>query len=60
MGCGARFAGAGGGGSVWAIGEPDAILSLRDLWDDILKRVGNGKILDCRIDPDGVQEEETC
>jgi D-glycero-alpha-D-manno-heptose-7-phosphate kinase len=57
MGCGARFAGAGGGGSVWAIGETDAITRLRGVWEDILKTTRNGRILDCRIDPDGVRAE---
>jgi len=59
MGCGARFAGAGGGGSVWAIGETDAIERLREAWEDILKHTRNGRILACRIDPDGVRTEET-
>jgi D-glycero-alpha-D-manno-heptose-7-phosphate kinase len=57
IGCGARFAGAGGGGSVWALGEADAIERLRGVWEDILKPTGNGKILDCAIDPDGVRAE---
>jgi D-glycero-alpha-D-manno-heptose-7-phosphate kinase len=58
MGCSARFAGAGGGGSVWAIGEIDAIERLRGVWKGILKSTRNGRILDCRIDPDGVRAEE--
>ena len=57
MGCGARFAGAGGGGSVWAIGEIDAIGRLRGVWEDILKSSRKGRILDCAIDPDGVRAE---
>ena len=58
MGCGARFAGAGGGGSVWALGETDAIERLRGVWEDSLKPTRNGRILDCAIDPDGVRAEE--
>ena len=37
MGCGARFAGAGGGGAVWALGEIDAIHRLRQRWAHILE-----------------------
>ncbi len=58
IGCGARFAGAGGGGSVWAIGETHAIKRLRGGWEDILRPIRNGKILNCAIDPDGVRAEE--
>jgi D-glycero-alpha-D-manno-heptose-7-phosphate kinase len=58
MGCGARFAGAGGGGSVWALGEAGAIERLRGVWEDILKPTRNGKILECAIDPDGVRPEK--
>jgi D-glycero-alpha-D-manno-heptose-7-phosphate kinase len=59
MGCGARFAGAGGGGSVWALGEADAIERLRGVWEKVLKSTRQGRILDCAIDPDGVRAEET-
>jgi len=58
MGCGARFAGAGGGGSVWAIGDIDDIHRLRQRWTHVLKGIGEGKILDCAIDPVGVREEK--
>jgi D-glycero-alpha-D-manno-heptose-7-phosphate kinase len=58
MGCGARFAGAGGGGSVWALGEVDAIERLRGVWEKVLKSTRKGRILDCAIDPDGVRAEE--
>ncbi len=58
LNCGARFAGAGGGGSVWALGEPDAIERLRGVWQGILKSTRQGRILDCAIDPDGVRAEE--
>lgn len=57
VGCGARFSGAGGGGSVWAIGEIDAIHRLRSIWEDVLKSTKHGRILDCAIDPHGVREE---
>ncbi len=55
MGCGARFAGAGGGGSLWALGEEDRIMDLRKIWDKTLSSIRGGKILDCAIDPNGVR-----
>jgi D-glycero-alpha-D-manno-heptose-7-phosphate kinase len=57
LGCGARFAGAGGGGSVWTLGESEAIQKLRGVWENVLKSTKHGRILDCSIDPDGVREE---
>lgn len=57
IGCGARFAGAGGGGSVWALGETDAIERLRGVWERDLKSTRHGRILECAIDPDGVRAE---
>jgi D-glycero-alpha-D-manno-heptose-7-phosphate kinase len=57
MGCGARFAGAGGGGTVWALGEIDNIQVLREKWAAILKGTKKGRILDCAVDPTGVRDE---
>ncbi|NVM24456.1 MAG: galactokinase [Desulfobacterales bacterium] len=57
VGCGARFAGAGGGGTVWALGETDAIGELREIWAHILKGTKKGGILECAVDPAGVREE---
>jgi D-glycero-alpha-D-manno-heptose-7-phosphate kinase len=57
MGCGARFAGAGGGGAVWALGEIDAIHRLRQRWAHILEGAKEGRIMECAIDPMGVREE---
>ena len=51
--CGARFAGAGAGGSVWALGKVDAIESLRTNWEIALKSMKGGEILRCRIDGTG-------
>jgi len=56
-GCGARFAGAGGGGSVWALGEIDRMQELRETWAHILKGTKRGGILECAVDPIGVREE---
>ncbi len=52
--CGARITGAGGGGCIWALGEPDAIEHLRPFWEKILSRREGARILDCGIDPLGV------
>lgn len=55
LGCGARFAGAGGGGSIWALGEMDRIARLRKTWEMTLAPVRGGRILACAIDPSGVK-----
>jgi len=57
VGCGARFAGAGGGGTVWALGEIDDIQELRKRWTDILKGTRRGRILECAVDPIGAEWE---
>jgi len=54
-GCGARFAGAGCGGAVWAIGEKERIQDLKRLWTSQLKPVRSAKVLECAIDPLGVR-----
>lgn len=53
-GCGARFAGAGGGGCVWAIGEKENIAVLRNQWMDILDSSDGGRLLDTDIDLNGL------
>jgi D-glycero-alpha-D-manno-heptose-7-phosphate kinase len=53
--CGARFAGAGAGGSIWALGEVDRIRDLRKTWEIALAPIRGAKILDCAIDPLGVR-----
>jgi D-glycero-alpha-D-manno-heptose-7-phosphate kinase len=55
MGCGARFSGAGAGGSVWALGEMENIRGLREKWGKTLAPVRGGGILDCTVDPAGVK-----
>ncbi len=52
--CGARFTGAGGGGCLWAVGGQKEIVSLSESWLDILDAVPDAKLLDTRIDPDGI------
>ena len=55
--CGARFAGAGGGGSVWALGECDDIDKVKAAWIHVLKNTKKGYVLECSVDPCGVREE---
>ena len=54
VGCGSRITGAGGGGCIWALGEPDAIDRLRPVWGTLLSRREGARILDCGIDSTGV------
>ena len=53
-GCGARFTGAGAGGSVWALGEKERIDKLRNLWRDTLGPVKGACLLNCEVDSEGV------
>jgi len=53
-GCGARFAGAGGGGCVWAFGEPAPLQAVRGAWENILQTEPGAHMLDARIDRKGV------
>ena len=55
LGCGARFAGAGGGGAIWALGEREKIKKLKKRWASTLGPIKGGKILDCTIDSLGVK-----
>jgi D-glycero-alpha-D-manno-heptose-7-phosphate kinase len=54
-GCGARFAGAGAGGSVWAIGEMKRIKELKGIWRSTLAPIRGAGILECQVDPGGVR-----
>ena len=53
-GCGARFTGAGGGGCIWALGEIEDIDRLRSLWEETLSSPKDARLLDIRIDSEGV------
>ncbi len=55
MGCGARFAGAGAGGAIWALGEAIQVRHLRNQWEKTLMPIKGAKILDCRVDGSGVK-----
>ena len=55
LGCGARFAGAGAGGSLWAIGELDKISVLKKIWGTSLKPIPDAQILKCNIDHIGAK-----
>lgn len=54
QGCGARFTGAGGGGCIWALGEPSKIRALHPLWQQILSTRSEAMILDTAVDPIGI------
>jgi D-glycero-alpha-D-manno-heptose-7-phosphate kinase len=52
--CGVRFAGAGGGGCLWALGEIENIDRLRPLWQKSLSSSKEACLLDVDIDSKGV------
>lgn len=52
--CGARFTGAGGGGCLWAVGDPGSIVELRGAWQQILDLSPGGCILDTAPDFRGI------
>ncbi len=52
--CGARFTGAGGGGCLWAVGGQTDMVLLAESWQSILEDVPDARLLDTRIDPDGI------
>jgi D-glycero-alpha-D-manno-heptose-7-phosphate kinase len=53
-GCGARFAGAGAGGSVWALGEPEDIDRLKNKWEKSFSKIKGAYMIQCAVDPKGV------
>lgn len=53
-GCGARFTGAGGGGCIWAFGEPGQVGPLREGWQEIAASRPEACLLDVSIDSDGL------
>jgi len=54
-GCGARFTGAGAGGSLWAIGDVEHIDALKERWGARLSKIKGAGILACGVDPSGVK-----
>ena len=54
-GCGARFTGAGGGGCVWALGRPEDLDRLRQMWETILSNRADARLLDSTIDRKGLR-----
>lgn len=52
--CGARFTGAGGGGCIWALGQPEQLDSLRPAWEKIVARQATAQILPVGIDTVGL------
>jgi D-glycero-alpha-D-manno-heptose-7-phosphate kinase len=55
LGCGARFAGAGAGGSLWALGAIENIEELKKKWGMTLSRVKGAGLLNCEVDPEGLK-----
>jgi len=53
-GCGARFAGAGAGGSVWALGQKKRIQELKGIWCSTLAPIRGAGVLDCWVDARGI------
>jgi D-glycero-alpha-D-manno-heptose-7-phosphate kinase len=53
--CGARFAGAGGGGCLWALGKLADIGRLKAVWNQIIAQKETACLLDVKIDRKGVQ-----
>ncbi|MFP3998559.1 MAG: galactokinase [Desulfobacterales bacterium] len=54
--CGARFAGAGGGGCIWAIGPAEAISKLRREWTAVAGQRPGAAILETGVDTQGVRK----
>jgi D-glycero-alpha-D-manno-heptose-7-phosphate kinase len=54
-GCGARFTGAGAGGSVWALGDRHRIETLRETWLATLAPVKGAGVLKCGVESTGVR-----
>jgi D-glycero-alpha-D-manno-heptose-7-phosphate kinase len=52
--CGARITGAGGGGCIWALGEVENIDKLKGIWERVLSSRKDARLLDVKIDPDGL------
>ena len=52
--CGARFAGAGGGGCIWALGRVEDIDKLKGTWESILSTRKDARLLSTKIDSQGL------
>ena len=53
-GCGARFTGAGGGGCIWALGDPGNISKLKNSWQNVLSEIKTAGLLEMKIDSRGL------
>lgn len=56
--CGARFAGAGGGGCIWALGEVEDIRRLTNVWEEVLSHRKKALLLAVKIDNNGLRSKE--
>ncbi|NOY68607.1 MAG: galactokinase [Deltaproteobacteria bacterium] len=52
-GCGARFAGAGGGGCIWAVGEAKNIAELKKIWKKRVEATDDACLLDTGVSEAG-------
>lgn len=57
LGAGCRFTGAGGGGCIWAVGEPEKIAELKQVWGAITAKHEGAKVLNAKIDAEGAKFE---
>jgi D-glycero-alpha-D-manno-heptose-7-phosphate kinase len=53
-GCGVRFTGAGGGGCIWALGQPHTLEQLALTWTDLLSGRPEAGLLPFAVDNQGV------
>ncbi len=54
LSCGIRFTGAGGGGCVWALGEPDTVARLKDQWGAVISCHDAACLLEVKVDAAGL------
>jgi len=55
LGVGARFAGAGAGGCLWALGPKARVERLKPIWQEILGPIPQARLLPSRIDRRGLR-----
>jgi D-glycero-alpha-D-manno-heptose-7-phosphate kinase len=53
-GCGAKIAGHGGGGCIWAIGTRESILKTKQQWENIFNKRGSGYFMPVSIATEGM------
>lgn len=56
--CGVRFTGAGGGGCVWALGDPDAVSRVKGRWQALVSGHDTARLLEVKVDAAGLTAEK--